>query len=101
MRWQYKIALFLMILSQVVFFVFVAYNTESKVNYPQVGAEERRTIGYSWIWYHPEQWLISLLLSFGSLLVCIYGLLVDLKKSGLSLSHLVKIEVVDSKEEKN
>jgi hypothetical protein len=71
MKWQFKIALFLLILSQVIFFVFAAYNIERKEN----TIEENQTLGYSWIWYHPEQWLISLVISFISLLFFIHGLI--------------------------
>ena len=99
MRWQYKVSLFLMVLSQFVFFALAAYNTESRVDYPKVGAEESRKVGYSWIWYHPEQWLISLVISLISLVACVDGLLVDLKESGWSLSNFIKIEEVETEEE--
>jgi len=43
----YKISLFLFILSQLSFFLMVFYQTN----------------GVSWIFYHPEEWIISLYLS--------------------------------------
>lgn len=71
MKWQFKIALFLLIFSQVIFFVFAAYNIETKGS----TVENNETLGYSWIWYHPEQWLISLLISLISFLFFIHGLI--------------------------
>jgi hypothetical protein len=98
MRWQYKVSLFLLVLSQVVFFALAAYNIETRVDYPRVGPEESRTVGYSWIWYHPEQWSISLVISLTSLVVCVNGLLVDLKESGWSLSNFLNIEFEETEE---
>jgi hypothetical protein len=71
MKWPFKIAIFFLILSQVIFFLFAAYNIETKSS----TIEENQTLGYSWIWYHPEQWLISLVISIISLLFFIYGLI--------------------------
>ena len=47
MNAAYKISLFLFILSQLSFFLMVFYQTN----------------GVSWIFYHPEEWIISLYLS--------------------------------------
>lgn len=95
MRWQYKISLFLMVLSWTMFLLIAAYNTETTINHPQVDNTEARTIGYSWIWYHPEQWLISLIISLVSVTVFVYGFLVDLKKSRWSISDFIRIEIVE------
>jgi hypothetical protein len=45
----YKISLFLFILSQLSFFLMAFYQTDAN--------------GVSWIFYHPEEWIISLYLS--------------------------------------
>ena len=84
-----------MVLSWTMFLVIAAYNTETRINHPQVDNTEARTIGYSWIWYHPEQWLISLIISLVSVTVFVYGLLVDLKKSRWSISDFIRIEIVE------
>ena len=55
MRWQYKVSLFLLVLSQVVFFGLAAYHTDDQIYYPDGNLEATPTRGYSWIWYHPEQ----------------------------------------------
>ena len=95
MRWQYKISLFLMILSWFVFLTIAAYNIETRFNYPKVDGTEARVVGYSWIWYHPEQWLISLIISLISISLFGYGFLVDLKKSKWSISDFIKIEIIE------
>ncbi|MBT8171927.1 hypothetical protein KJN74_03560 [Candidatus Bathyarchaeota archaeon] len=78
--------------------VIAAYNTETKTDYPIENNIEARTIGYSWIWYHPEQWLICLIISLFSAVVFVYGLLVDLKKSRWSIRDFIKIEIVNEEE---
>jgi hypothetical protein len=62
MKWQYKLALAMLVLSQTVFFSLAAYNTDNQLYYPQGNTDATPEQGYSWIWYHPEQWMISLLL---------------------------------------
>ena len=49
MNAAYKISLFLFILSQLSFFLMAFYRTDAN--------------GVSWIFYHPEEWIISLYLS--------------------------------------
>jgi hypothetical protein len=74
MRWQYKVSLFLLLLSQVVFFGLAAYHLDDQLYYPDGNIEATPTRGYSWIWYHPEQWLISLVLVGAAVGFFVYGL---------------------------
>ena len=65
MLWWYKVSLFFIVLTQMLFFGLVAYHTSM--------------IGYSWIWYHPEHWIICLLLSIVALGAFIRGAIEDLR----------------------
>ena len=80
--WQYKVSLFLLVLSQVVFLGLAAYHTDDQIYYPDGNLEATPTRGYSWIWYHPEQWLTSLVLVFAGVAFFVYGLGVEIRKSG-------------------
>ena len=100
MRWQYKISLFLLVLSQITFFIFALYHTETRIGLPNF-IDETPTIGYSWIWYHPEHWLISFIICLVSLIVFISGLLLDLREANWSLSNFIRIEVLETKEKEN
>ena len=82
MRWQYKVCLFLLVLSQVVFFGLAAYHTDDQIYYPDGNLEATPTRGYSWIWYHPEHWLISLFLVLAAVVFFVFGLGVEIRKSG-------------------
>ena len=80
MRWQYKVSLFLLVLSQVVFFGLTAYHTDDQLYYPDDNFEAEPSRGYSWVWYHPEQWLISLVLVVGGVVFFVFAAVLDLKK---------------------
>ena len=79
MRWQYKISLFLLVLSQTVFFVLAAYHTDNQLYYPNGNLDATPTRGYSWIWYHPDQWHISLILVVIGLGFFVFGAILDIK----------------------
>ena len=81
MKSQYKVSLFLLILSQVIFFILAAYHTDRQIYYPE-DPTAIPTIGYSWIWYHPEHWLISLILAIIAITFFLYAAVLDLKKLG-------------------
>lgn len=83
MRWQYKVSLFLLVLSQVVFFGLAAYHTDNQLYYPDDNLEGSPSRGYSWIWYHPDQWLICLVFVVFALTFFVFGFVVDIKTSGL------------------
>jgi hypothetical protein len=89
-KWQYKLSLFLMIVSWIVFLSIAYYNTS-----PVVNSDTNSYAGYSWIWYHQEQWIISLVLNIVALALYILGILSDMK-SGWNLSKFIKIEIVKS-----
>ena len=82
MKWQYKVSLFLLVLSQVVFFGLAAYYTDDQLYYPDGDLGATPTRGYSWIWYHPEQWLMSLVLVVAAVAFFVYGAGLDIRESG-------------------
>ena len=82
MRWQYKVSLLLLVLSQVVFFGLATYNMDDQLYYPDGDLEATPTRGYSWIWYHPEQWLVSLVLVVAAVAFFVIGVGVDFRESG-------------------
>lgn len=82
MRWQYKVSLLLLMFSQFGFFVLAAYHTDDNLYYPEGNLEGSPTRGYSWIWYHPDQWLIFLVLGVFALVFFVYGVVVDFRASG-------------------
>lgn len=82
MKWQYKVSLFLLVLSQVIFFVLAAYHTDNQLYYPDDNLEPYPTRGYSWIWYHPEHWLLCLVLGIAGLGFFIFGIIDDIRKTG-------------------
>lgn len=75
MKWQYKAAFFILILSQTIFFIFAAYHTEIQIN------NQNQQTEYSWIWYHLEHWIISLVLALISLFLFLYGILYEILDS--------------------
>ena len=81
MKWQYKVSLFFLVLSQLVFFIFAAYHTDNLIYFPEDSSVEMPTRGYSWIWYHPEHWFISLILALIAIAFFLYAAVLDLKKS--------------------
>lgn len=83
MKWQYKVSLFLLVISQVSFFGLAAYHTDDQLYYPDDNLEGSPTRGYSWIWYHPEQWLVCLVFGLFALVFFIFGFVVDIRNSGL------------------
>jgi hypothetical protein len=77
MKWEYKVSLFLLLLSQIVFLGLAAYHTE--VGLISGTRAVSPTAGYSWIWYHMEQWIISLFLSVLALVFFVYGVITEIK----------------------
>ena len=51
---------------------------------------------YSWIWYHPEQWLTSLILAVAAVAFFVHGYA---RESGWRLSDYIKIGITDSDDE--
>ena len=94
MRWQHKVCLLLLLVSWTVFLGFAAYHTSSQ-SYRLEGEIEWNISSYSWIWYHPEHWLISLVMSFVAALFGLFGLLVDIGESGWRLSDVIQIKIID------
>ena len=78
----YKVSLLLLVLSQVVFFGLAAYHTDDQFYYPDGNLEATPTKGYSWIWYHPEQWIISLVLAVAAVAFFVFGLVMEVRESG-------------------
>jgi len=97
MRWQYKVSLFLMVLSQTVFFGLAAFNIQTQPYYIEGTPEATREIGYSWIWYHFEQWVISLVLNIAGVVVFISGIINE-KRPGWKLSDYIKMEIAEIEE---
>ena len=96
MRWQYKVSLFLMVLSQTVFLGLAAYHTDNRLYYPNDDPLATPSAGYSWIWYHPEQWIISLTLNIAAVATFMYGII---KEKNWKLSDFIKIEIVETEED--
>ena len=65
MKWQYVASLFLLLLSQVVFFFLMWYHTDAN--------------GYSWILYHQQDWIWSFVLVILAFFVFLFGLITDLE----------------------
>ena len=97
MRWQYKVCLFLLLVSWTVFLVLAAYYIDNQAYHPG-GKIESSLIFYSGIWYHFEHWSISLVLSFIAAVFGGFGLVVDIRKSGWKLSDIIRIEIIDDYE---
>lgn len=99
MRWQFKVSLFLSVLAWTMFLGFAAYNTDNSLRYPSGDLEVTPIVGYSWIWYHPEQWMISLFLNLFAVVMFIYGVVAGIKQSGWNFSDFIKIEIIEETEE--
>ena len=94
MRWQYKVCLFLLLVSWTVFLVWAAIDTGS-----QAYKHESSLIVYSGIWYHFEHWSISLVLSFVAAVFGLFGLGAEFRESGWKLSDYIKIEIIEMNDE--
>ena len=100
MRWQYKASLLLMVLSQTVFLGFAAYHIDTRGDVSEyLGISPAPTVGYSWIWHHPEHWIISLVLNLAGMVVFASGIIKE-KGPDWKLSNFIKIEIVETEEEK-
>ena len=97
MRWQYKVSLFLMVLSQTVFLGLAAYHIQSQPYYSNDNPEVTRVVGYSWIWHHFEQWTISLILNIIGVIFFIVGSIKE-KRPDWKLSDFIKIKIVEPEE---
>jgi hypothetical protein len=82
MKWPYKVCLLLLALSQIVFFSLAAYHTDDQIYRPEANDQSKSTRGYSWIWYHPEQWLISLALVVAAIVFFVFAAGLDIKEFG-------------------
>ena len=60
LKWQYIFSLFLLLLSQILFFGLTFYHTDSQ--------------GRSWIFFHQEHWIWVLVLDILALVVFVYGM---------------------------
>ena len=98
MRWQFKVSLLFLVLSQLVFFGLAAYHMDSRVYYPDGDPYASPSMGYSWIWYHFENWIISLTLSLAAVAVFIWGIIAEIRRLGWKLSDFIKIEIVEEEE---
>jgi hypothetical protein len=79
MRWQYKLSILLLLLSQIVFLGFALYHTDKELYIPYDRPEAPPSKGYSWIWYHIEDWSWSLVLALVALAFFVYGVIADWK----------------------
>jgi hypothetical protein len=77
MRWQYKVSFLLLLLSQTAFLGLAAYFTDNQVYYSNNDSTAVSTIGYSWIWYHPQEWTWVLPLAVLALVFFLFGLVRD------------------------
>lgn len=74
-----------MILAWTLFLGLALYHTDS-VYVPNNDSEATSSWGYSWIWYHQEQWLPSLVLNLSGLVLFIHGLLTENEKTDQELT---------------
>jgi hypothetical protein len=98
MRWQFKVSLLFLVVSQVVFFVLAAYHMDRVVYYPEGDLGASPSVGYSWIWYHSESWMISLVLIVAALAAFVWGMIAEIRQTGWKLSDYIKIEIVEEEE---
>ena len=87
-----------MILSSFIFFTLALFHTDTVAYYPGGNLDAVPTVGYSWIWYHPEHWIICLVLNLIALGLFLHGFFLDLRESGWKLSDHVKVEVIEDEE---
>ena len=81
MKWQYKVSLLLLLVSQTSFLVLAAYHTDTEIYSSSNRTGTAPSLGYSWIWYHLEHWIISLVFALVSLVMFIHGIVSELWKS--------------------
>jgi len=81
MKWQYKISILLVLLSQTIFFSLAVFHMDSELYYPGGNLDAQPSQGYSWIWYHFEHWIICLILDIVAIVFFLDGLIGDFKKS--------------------
>jgi hypothetical protein len=98
MRWQFKVSLFLLLMSWSVFLVLAAYDTIIPVYYP-VENVESSMIGFLGVWLFFEHWSISLGLSLAATVLLVFGLGLDIKVSGWKLTDFIKIEIIDDEDD--
>lgn len=98
MRWQYKVCLCLLLISWTAFLGLAAYNVDSQSHRPG-GKVEPSMIGYSGIWYHFEQWSLSLVCSSVAAVFGLFGLGIDIKNSGWKISDFIQIEIIREEDE--
>jgi hypothetical protein len=78
MKWQYKLSLLLLLVSQTSFLVLAAYHTDTKFYSSSNRTGTSPSLSYSWIWYHLEHWIISLVFALGALFMFIHGIVSEL-----------------------
>ena len=96
MMWQYKVCLALLLVAWVLFLGFAAYHIDDQYN-----PKGALSVGYSWIWYYFGQWSISLFFSLSAAIFGLFGLILEIKKSGLKISDFIKLEIILEDEENN
>jgi hypothetical protein len=99
MRWQYLLSIFLLILASFIFLTLALFHTDTATYYPGGDLDGEPTVGYSWIWYHPEHWVICYGLNFLALVFFLYGLVLDFRESSFKLSNHLKVEIIEDEEE--
>lgn len=99
MKWTYKISMFLLLLSQTIFFLLAIYHTDSTLYYPGGDLEKIPTVGFSWIWYHLESWMICVVLNLIAIIVFFYGSLEE--KMNWKSSDLAKIEIEEDEQRRD
>lgn len=98
MRWQYSISLLLLVFTPTIFLTLAIFHIDTNLYYPEGSLTNPLTIGYSWIWYHFEHWVICLVLSLIATGLFIHGLFLDLQQSNWKLSNYIKIEIIEDEE---
>ena len=81
MKWQYKVSLLLLLVSQTSFLALAAYHTDKNIYYPSDSPGVPPSLGYSWIWYHLDHWIFSLVVALAAVVIFIHGLVTELRQS--------------------
>ena len=71
----------MLVLSQAIFFGLAAYHTDDQLYYPEGNINAIPVRGYSWIWYHPEHWMISLVLVSLGIVLFTFGTIKDIQRA--------------------
>lgn len=87
MKWQFKLSMFFLILAWTLFLSLALYHTDSNFYYPNGNLEAAPSWGYSWIWYHKEQWLPSIVLNLSGLVLFIHGLITENERPDRELTE--------------